>query len=317
MSTHIIPPLHGTRAILHGVAVTHLRSADGASAVVADHGAHVLSWSPAGGEETLFLSTASRYGAGEAIRGGVPIIFPQFGERGSGKRHGVARSLAWQFLGAQLTDGVAMARWALDGRLLPHDGHDSNDGNDDNDGNTPHYRLKYEVCFSGDRIELGLHVENTGVIAWQCHAALHTYLRVDDLAAASVIGLQGQHYIDQVLQGRNAIENVTSLGFTGEVDRIHVDAPSSLLLCDGMRRVQIDQSGFPDTVIWNPGAGKAAALSDLQPEGHRHFVCIEAAAVMQPLQLAPAASWRGTQTLRIQPAQAGGAGQDMQGLTAS
>ena len=287
----------GTRAIWHGIAVTHLRSADGASAVVADHGAHLLSWCPAGGVEALFLSTASRYGADDAIRGGVPIIFPQFGERGNGKRHGVARLQSWQFLGAELAGGVALARWALCGTLAPHDGNDSNRAND------RYYRLTFTVRLGGDHIELGLDIENTGSNAWECHAALHTYLRVDDLAAASVIGLQDQHYIDQVLQGQTAREDAASLGFVDEVDRIHTDAPSSLLLCDGTRRLEVAQQGFLDTVIWNPGAGKAAALSDLQPQGHRNFVCIEAAAVEQPLLLAPGAIWCGTQTLRVDSAQ--------------
>ena len=305
-----IDPLpNGTRAIWHGTAVTHLRSDDGASAVVADHGAHLLSWCPAGGVEALFLSTASRYGVNDAIRGGVPIIFPQFGEHGAGKRHGIARSLSWQFLGATLAGGVALARWTLCGTLEQYcDEHGSDDR---------HYRLGFDVRLGGGCIELGLVVENTGTRVWQCHAALHTYLRVDDLAATSVIGLQGQHYIDQVLPGSTATQDAVSLEFAGEVDRIHADAPSSLLLCDGKRRLQVGQDGFADTVIWNPGAAKAAALSDLQPQGQRHFVCIEAAAVVQPLLLVPAAIWRGTQTLQVYPVQGVGAAPGAQTHTVS
>ena len=45
------------------------------------HGAHITSWKPAGTEEVLFLSSKSRWEHGHAIRGGVPIFFPWFGDK--------------------------------------------------------------------------------------------------------------------------------------------------------------------------------------------------------------------------------------------
>ena len=108
---------NGTRSMLHGIAVTHLRSSDGATATIADHGAHLLSWCPAGGMEALYLSPTSRYGATDAIRGGVPVIFPQFGEQGPGKRHGFARVRRWDLQSASIEDGAALARLTLQGCL--------------------------------------------------------------------------------------------------------------------------------------------------------------------------------------------------------
>ena len=52
-----------------------------------------------------------------------------------------------------------------------------------------------------------------------------------------------------------------------------------------------------DTVVWNPGAGKAAELKDLDDGGWRRMLCIEAAAIGTPIQLAPGQSWHGSQTL--------------------
>ena len=105
---------NGTRQLRDGVMVTHLQSRDGASAIVADHGAHLLSWCPAGGAEALFLSRTSAYGGSAAIRGGVPVIFPQFGALGSGQRHGFARNTDWRYRGAAFDDGAAVASWELD-----------------------------------------------------------------------------------------------------------------------------------------------------------------------------------------------------------
>ena len=59
------------------------------------HGAHVTSWVPAGGDERLFLSQKSEFRPGAAIRGGVPVIFPQFGGLGTLPKHGFARTLPW------------------------------------------------------------------------------------------------------------------------------------------------------------------------------------------------------------------------------
>ena len=49
---------------------------DGASALVALHGAHVLSWIPADGRERLFLSERATFDGQAAIRGGIPLVFP-------------------------------------------------------------------------------------------------------------------------------------------------------------------------------------------------------------------------------------------------
>ncbi|MES2831430.1 MAG: D-hexose-6-phosphate mutarotase [Pseudomonadota bacterium] len=264
---------NGARSLHEGFAVTRLHSADGATALVADHGAHVLSWIPAGDEEALFLSAASQYDEGAAIRGGVPIIFPQFAERGTGCRHGFARIVPWQLLDVGLTaDGVATGRWHL------QDAFDAADSG----GLHGRYRLTFDVRLAAKTIEFGLTIANPGATVWQCNAALHTYLRVSDLAISAVEGLQE-----------------TPVVFDTEVDRIYSQAPSSVRLLSVDQSIAVQQTGFNDTVIWNPGAGKAAALRDLQKEEYRHFVCIEAATIIQPIVLGPGTEWRGTQLLKI------------------
>src|SRR5690242_5466695 len=63
------------------------------------HGAHVTSWKPGGAEEVFFLSSQSRWLAGQPIRGGVPICFPWFGGKADDAKapaHGFVRTRAWQ-----------------------------------------------------------------------------------------------------------------------------------------------------------------------------------------------------------------------------
>jgi len=59
------------------------RAPDGAQFSATEFGGHVCSWIPAGGKEQLFLSKTSELGSGVAIRGGVPVVFPQFAGMGS------------------------------------------------------------------------------------------------------------------------------------------------------------------------------------------------------------------------------------------
>ena len=80
-----------------------LRAPDGAEATITLYGAHLVSWkavTTAGGpaQERLFLSSLSALDGQKAIRGGVPVIFPQFAERGTGMRHGFARVSTWRVL---------------------------------------------------------------------------------------------------------------------------------------------------------------------------------------------------------------------------
>ncbi|MCH5754687.1 hypothetical protein MMA59_22970, partial [Salmonella enterica] len=63
--------------------VIRLTAPDGATATMSLNGGHLLSWQPAGAPEQLYLSPRSEYASGKkAIRGGVPVIFPQFSDRG-------------------------------------------------------------------------------------------------------------------------------------------------------------------------------------------------------------------------------------------
>src|SRR5688572_1103245 len=90
--------LHGWTFMPHSLpASLHLDGPDASRVEASAFGAHLLSWRYRG-RERLYLSPNASFGAGKAIRGGVPVIFPQFGERGDGPRHGFARTLTWDAL---------------------------------------------------------------------------------------------------------------------------------------------------------------------------------------------------------------------------
>lgn len=258
-----------------------LAHASGASAAIDPQGAHVLSWSPTAGDERLFLSERSIFADGVAIRGGVPVIFPQFAGEGPLPKHGFARNRRWQ-----LTEQQAhSARWQLQSdaqtlALWPH-----------------RFACELAVTLADRELLIELSVENTDSQSQTFTAALHSYLRVGEIGDVRIEGLQGLRYRDSTQGTREFDEAAASVAIAGEVDRIYFDAPASLRLRDGERRLRIEQSGFVDTVVWNPGAERGAALADLEPGGFRRMLCIEAATVGRPVTLQPGQRWSGSQRL--------------------
>lgn len=259
-----------------------LQAADGARAEVYLHGAHVTSWTPAGADrDALFLSANADFGDGKAIRGGIPVIFPQFAAEGPLPKHGFARDRAWRLVAGERPDQALfeLADTPETRAIWNHA-----------------FRAELRVTVSGAALEVALTVQNTGDTPFSFTAALHTYLRVDDIARTVLRGLRGTRIRDKVAGG-DRVEEADELRIAGEVDRVYLDAPPSLEMVDGERRMTIQSNGFPDTVVWNPGAALAARLADLEPGGERRMLCVEAAAVGTPVHLEPGARWTGSQTL--------------------
>lgn len=262
-------------------------AADGARVEIYLHGAQLTSWQPAGdGAERLFLSARSRFEASAAIRGGVPVCFPQFAALGPLPSHGFARVAAWDLVhAARNAAGAALLRLRLA----------------DSEATRALWAQAFvaelSVTATGRTLELGLSVENTGDRALAFTGALHTYLQVADVTQAAVHGLRGVGYRDKVTGSDGEIEAAEALRVVGPIDRVYYAAPPDLELREPGRAMAVRTSGFPDTVIWNPGATGAAAFADFEPDGYLRMVCVEAAAVRAPIEVNPGATWRGTQTL--------------------
>lgn len=259
-----------------------LRTSSGSQARISVHGAQVMSWIHRG-KERLFTSPQAIFRPGQAIRGGIPVIFPQFGARGVGLRHGFARLLDWTPVAAASPDRatLALSESAESLHWWPY-----------------RFRAELEVRLLEDGLSTSLTVTNGDVTGFDFTAALHTYLKVSDVERASVLGLQGRAYIDAADNHLSQIQRETTMRFAGEVDRIYPDTGGrDLVLEDASGTLTIGSAGFTDTVIWNPGARRAASLDDLGPGNHAHFVCVEAACVETPVRLAPGATWKGEQRL--------------------
>jgi len=268
-----------------GLPMLVLEALDGARAELYLHGAHVTSWRPAGGDERLFLSAASEFRDGVAIRGGVPVIFPQFAGRGPLPKHGFARTTAWSLVGVERGRDTASATLRLADSAATR-------------ARWPHaFAAELTVTVGGDRLRVALAVANAGAEPFAFAAALHSYLRVGDVRRASLAGLRGTRYEDSTADGAGRVDDEAELRVGGEVDRVYLDAPREVELRDDGRTLRVLATGFPDLVVWNPGAERAAALADLEADGWRRMLCVEAAVVGTPVRLGAGERWAGAQTL--------------------
>jgi glucose-6-phosphate 1-epimerase len=268
-----------------------LESADGASADIYLHGAHVTSWRPApDGEERLFLSARSEFRDTAAIRGGIPVIFPQFATEGPLPRHGFARTSLWSLHSLEQRDeGDAVATFTLTDSPATHATW------------AAEFCLTLTVRVAGARLQVTLGVENTGASPFSFAAALHTYLRVKDAERAEVVGLQGARYRESSAPTLFHVDDERSLRAMGPLDRVYVRAPRFVTLREPERSLGVEMMDFTDIVLWNPGAEAARGLADMEPHGARAMMCIEAAVVQRPVALASGGRWTGAQMLDAAP----------------
>lgn len=275
-----------SRIDFRGQPAFRLTASDGASCTVALHGGHVLSWVTPDGVERLYLSSQSVFDGHAAIRGGVPVCWPQFNQRGPLAKHGFARNVAWRLENA---DPAAPSRIVL--RL-------------DDDAATralwPHgFGLRLEASLGAGSLRIALDVCNTGDTPWSFTGALHSYLRVDDIARVRLEGLQGARRWDAV-RDRHLEEGTDALVFDAEFDSVYAAPATPLRLVQPSGTLEIAQSATcTETVVWNPGAALAAKLADLPDDGYRQMLCVEAAAIDTPVELAPGAQWQGWQQLAV------------------
>lgn len=280
-------PAQHERIDFRGLPASRL-TVQGATLTVTDFGAHICSWTTPDGVERLYLSERARFDGKSAIRGGVPVIFPQFGPNGPLPRHGFARTLPWQLTETKLDDQFATLTWRLS----------------DNETTLKLWRHTFAAeltaSLSPTRLDIELEIENPGGASVDFQAALHTYVRVNEVEHTRLAGLQESEYIDQADGGKRKTETHDAIAIEAETDRIYLSAPPMLLLREARRTTLIETLGFPNVVVWNPWESGVQNFGDMEPLGFRHMLCVEAAAAHGHIHLHPGATWIGRQTLIAQ-----------------
>ncbi len=226
------------------------------SAEIYLHGAHVTRFQKKGEAPLLFMSEASGFAPDQAIRGGVPIIFPWFGPREGMPAHGFARTAAWNLKETSLLpDGTVKLRLSLP----THDGFD----------------VEYLVTIS-ESLSMELTVANTAAQDATFETCLHTYFQISAIDAISITGLSGVTYLDKV-EAVTATDTSAAIRIAGEVDRVYFDTAAAVEILDPNfgRKIRIAKSGSNSTVVWTPWITKSKNMADFGDDESLQMVCVE------------------------------------------
>lgn len=272
--------------VFAGLPACELALPQGDRLVVALHGAHVLSWQ-SGGREHLYLSPHSVMDGQAAIRGGVPVCFPQFNQRGPLAerlpKHGFARNVAWLADAAELAADHARLTLRLQDNARTRQWWPQA------------FAAQLQIDLSPGAVQINLAVHNTDVQPLVFSGALHTYLAVPDVTQATLQGLGGQPEWDSLTDTHAAAAD--TICFAAEFDRVYEAAPNPMTLNQSL---QISQSpSWANTVVWNPAQDLCKRLADMPDDGWRQMLCVEAAQVYEPITLPAGGRWAGWQRLQV------------------
>lgn len=193
----------------------------------------------------LYLSSTAKFGVGESIRGGVPVIAPWFNDLlGHEPAHGWARRKEWQ---------ITEAEGGFDAKLTWRG-----------------IALELTIRPTADGFAETLTATNLGQKSTTIQLAFHPYFRVSDVRDIRVEGAADQpiNFDGELFDHAFAVAPSEDLGAESPV-RIIDEAAGRVISVYGF--------GSDHTVVWNPGQEKAATMSDVGPDEWRQFVCVEPA----------------------------------------
>ena len=272
------------------------------SAEILLFGATLISWK-VNSIEKIFLSDTAIFNGIKAIRGGIPIVFPQFGQpKKEMNQHGFARNSLWDVQSTNTTDNYGEIVFVL------------ND-NESTRSLWPHrFILEYKVFLTLEGLSTELIAKNCGSESFDCQMLLHTYYKIDDINQIAVEGFTGSSCKNQ-LTSEVIVENSVVNKISEEVDKIYMENNSNqsigdiLLSNTGHGNINISKKAYKsdimskivvpvDVVFWNPWIEKAKSLADLPDEAYHNFVCIEPGTVQDWVRLDPEQSLSLIQQIR-------------------
>ncbi|WP_440889868.1 D-hexose-6-phosphate mutarotase [Vibrio sp. WZ-1] len=232
-----------------------------ATAGIALHGGHVVSFTPAGQEDLIWMSEKAIFDGKAALRGGIPVCWPWFG-RVAAPAHGFARTAEWELVEHRENDNGVIVELALFPTEEIHD-------------IWPHMfdaRLVVEIS---DELKVTLKVMNIDDEEWTFSGALHTYLNVGDIKQAQTTGM-GPEYIDSLKAGE-ICQGGEVLQLTDTIDRVYTQPEAQILVKDPVlgRTLNVENQGHNSAVLWNPWAEGAQGMGDMADNGYQTMMCVE------------------------------------------
>lgn len=210
------------------------------------HGCHITQALSAHGP-LLWLSPLSDLQGPKAIRGGIPLIAPQFNTFLDGKRHGWARDEQWE---------ITLSKNAVVGTM-------HRDGLD----------FELHADQSADTLHVELQATNTSTKEKQIQLGFHPYFLVSDVENVEVFGLEEAAFYDVPTDHTEYYPQ--PLRLRGEFDRITTGGEAVIVDPGLGRRITVSGQSTDALVVWNPGEALASTMADIPTGGWRQFLCVE------------------------------------------
>ncbi|UPQ87150.1 D-hexose-6-phosphate mutarotase [Vibrio sinaloensis] len=251
-----------------------------ATAGIALHGGHVISFKPQGQQDLIWMSEQAVFDGKAALRGGIPVCWPWFG-RVAAPAHGFARNSEWTLLEHRENEHGVIVELGL----LPSESTLA----------IWHHQFQAHLLVEiGDELKVTLDVTNTDDHPWTFSGALHSYLNVGDIEQVQTSGM-GNQYIDSLQDGK-VCQGGDVLQLTDTIDRVYTQPQTQITVQDPVlnRSIKVENQGHNSAVLWNPWAQGAQGMGDMQDDGYITFLCVEsslhAASIEQGQTLQPGES---------------------------
>jgi glucose-6-phosphate 1-epimerase len=271
-------------------------------ALVARQGGHLMQFQHHGQPPLIWLSETAALERGQAIRGGVPVCWPWFGDLTRSPSvvqqmyvgteppfHGMVRALDWQMLPPVIETNRVQLTFQLslpDG--LPHWPHPSE------------VRLRLTL---GEHLEMALQTRNLGNAPLALTQALHTYFAVSDSREVNLGGFDGCQYLD-AMDGWKTKTQDGEIRFTEETDRVYLGVGPHLTIDDPgwQRRIHLHTRQSHSAIVWNPWIDKAARLANFPDDAWQRMLCIETARMSEDdvVTIAPGAAHEMSVAIQIE-----------------
>uniref|UniRef100_A0A0E0G273 glucose-6-phosphate 1-epimerase n=1 Tax=Oryza nivara TaxID=4536 RepID=A0A0E0G273_ORYNI len=275
-----------------------LREAHGCSVQVFLYGGQVIFWENEYREQLLFVSRKAYFKPPKAIRGGIQICFPQFGNHGVLEQHGFARNRLWSVDETPPPFPATTSNCHID-LILKQSPEDLKIW-----PNSFEFRLRVALSPTGD-LMLTSRIKNTNADGkpFKFGFSYNTYFSVSDISEVRVEGLETLDYIDNLQCGKRCTEQGDAVVFESEAEKVYLSAPPKIVIIDHdkKRTFELRKEGLPDVVVWNPWDRKAKTILDFGEEEYKCMLCVGAANAEKPITLRPGEEWQGRQEISVVP----------------
>jgi len=280
--------------------------ASGAQCTVYPYGATVTSFITSKGDETIFVSSLAKRDGSKAIRGGVPLVFPQFGQPNKDMpQHGFLRRNYWKYSNVFSNEQEAGCDFTLDLKdVVDARGDEGIWSVASSSKSGVDCSCRFEVRMTAETLTNRLIIQNKGTNSFNYQTLFHTYYKVNgakalDPSLTNVQGFEGYNVEDKIT-GESYVQDDSPIIVDCEVDRIYTPPTSKnivdVIFCTGEGNTKLGLKSYATTngkevpvsaVVWNPFIEKSKKMADFGDEEYHEMICVEPGVISVDTPLEP------------------------------